>query len=78
LALCILGMDFLIYFLFQWMYGDKQGAIAKKVAAQRRALAEESGRPYLVRSNQGSAVTQRRVRKIRERMRMVEGARRSA
>ena len=78
LVLCIVGMDVLIYFLFQWMYGEKQAEIAKKVAAQRRAIAQQDGGPFLVYSNKGGAVTQERIRKIRERMGVVEGARRSA
>ena len=78
LALCIVGIDVLIYFLFQWMYGEKQAEIVKKVAAQRRAMAQQGGGPFLVHSNKGGAVTQERIRKIRERMGVVEGARRSA
>jgi len=75
LALCILGADVLIYFLFQWMYGERRAAIAKKVAAQRQAIErerEESQRqqagPFLVHSKKAGPATQERVKKIRERM----------
>jgi len=78
LTLAIIGVDFLIYFLFQWMYGDKRAAIVKKVAAQRRAIEEEAVRPFLARSPRVGAVTRERERKIRERMGGGAGERRLA
>jgi hypothetical protein len=76
LALCIVGADFLLYFLFQWMYGEKRAKLAKKVAAQRRAMElerqqaqKQQAGPFLVHPGKGGAVTQERMRKIRERMR---------
>jgi hypothetical protein len=50
LALCILGLDFMIYMLFQWTYGEKRRAIARKVAAHRKAFEEQSPRPFLVQT----------------------------
>jgi hypothetical protein len=50
LALCILGIDFMIYMLFQWTYGEKRRAIARQVAAYRKAREEQSARPFLVHS----------------------------
>lgn len=41
LAICILGCDFLLYVLFQWVYGEKHRKHARRVAARaekRRAL----------------------------------------
>ena len=83
LALCLLGVDVLIYILFQWMYGERRAAIAKKVAAQRLAIArerEESQRqkagPFLVHSKKAGPATQERVKKIRERMGKRAGAER--
>ena len=40
LAFCILGIDFLLYVLFQWIYGEKYRKHARRVAARekRRAL----------------------------------------
>jgi hypothetical protein len=32
LAFCILGCDFLLYVLFQWMYGEKHGKRARRLA----------------------------------------------
>lgn len=43
-ALCILGLDFMIYVLFKFLYGDRRSVIARRVAAQREAArAEASG-----------------------------------
>lgn len=52
LTLCILGLDFMIYVLFKWTYGEKRHAIARKVAAYRKAFEEESPRPFLVHSQE--------------------------
>jgi hypothetical protein len=51
LTICILGIDFMIYVLFQWACGDKRTAVARQVALSRKALNEESARPYLVASH---------------------------
>ena len=77
IALCVVGADLLLYFLFQWMYGEKRAAIAKKVAAQRQAIERErtdalrqQAGPFLVHSSAAGPLTQNRLRKIRERMGM--------
>jgi hypothetical protein len=36
LAICILSCDFLLYFLFQWVYGEKHKNHARRVAARRQ------------------------------------------
>jgi len=35
LAFCILSCDFLLYVLFQWIYGEKHKNHARRVAARR-------------------------------------------
>jgi hypothetical protein len=35
LAFCILGCDFLLYVLFQWIYGEKHRKHARRVATRR-------------------------------------------
>jgi hypothetical protein len=50
LIICILGIDFMIYVLFQWIFGDKRKTIARQVALTRQTLSEQSLRPYLVAS----------------------------
>lgn len=47
LTLCILGIDFLAYVLFQWTFGDKRRALQCKIEAQRRTMKEAPG-PVLV------------------------------
>jgi hypothetical protein len=52
LAFAILGCDFLLYVLFQWIYGEKHRNHARRVAARekRRALsAKQAGHPRVLR-----------------------------
>jgi hypothetical protein len=49
-AFCILGVDFMVYVLFQWTYGDKRRSIARQVAAHRKMLDAQPRRPFLVPS----------------------------
>jgi Flp pilus assembly protein TadB len=52
LAFAILGCDFLLYALFQWIYGEKYRDHARRVAARRekrRALsAKQSDHPRVL------------------------------
>lgn len=68
LTLCIVGVDFLIYVLFQWTYGDKRAAMQRKLAAQREAMKQQAAKPFLVSSQRGRPETQARLQKIRARM----------
>jgi len=36
LAFCILSCDFLLYVLFQWIYGEKHRKYARHVAARQK------------------------------------------
>jgi hypothetical protein len=47
-ALCILGLDFMIYVLFKLTYGEKRSVIARRVAEQRKAAQLESSGLFLV------------------------------
>jgi hypothetical protein len=42
LALCILGLDFMIYVLFKLFFSDRRSVIARRVAAQREAARAEA------------------------------------
>lgn len=68
ITLGILGLDFLIFVLFQWTFGDKRRAVQKKLQAFRQAQQQAAGRPYLVSSHKPGLVTQERLLKVRERM----------
>jgi len=51
LAFCILSCDFLLYVLFQWIYGEKRRNHARRNAArrkQRHSLSTETGGPRIV------------------------------
>lgn len=68
IAVCVLGIDFLIYVLFQWTFADKRQALQKKLAQQRQGLHTEQARPFLVSSRKVGPQTQARLQKVRERM----------
>jgi hypothetical protein len=58
LGLCILGLDFMIYVLFQWTYGDRRNQMARKLAAYRSSMKEQAPRPFVVRSENGAVRAQ--------------------
>jgi hypothetical protein len=50
MALCILGLDFVIYVVFHRIYGDKRSAVARQVAAFKEQSSNHSGvnkRPFM-------------------------------
>ncbi len=54
LTMSILALDFLVYFLFQWTYGDRRKSLSKKIAASRATLSssqQPSPKPFLVSSD---------------------------
>jgi hypothetical protein len=54
LALCILGLDFMIYAFFRWTFGEKRDVIARQLAARKNALKEQSQRPFLLASQKAA------------------------
>jgi hypothetical protein len=67
-AVCVVGMDFLIFALFQWTYGERRQTTAKKLAAQRTAMKADKARPFVVVSRKCGPVTQARLQRVRARM----------
>ena len=65
--ICILGIDFMIYVFFQWVYGDKRSAIARQVADCRKTLNEESSRPFVVNSQDAANLAKRSEQTANER-----------
>jgi hypothetical protein len=45
LAFCILGLDFMIYSFFRWIYGDKRAKVERQLAARRTRLDERAEGP---------------------------------
>ena len=61
-GLCVIGSDLLIYFLFQWMYGENRAAIARRVASRRRAIdQQQQGGLFLVHSRKTARLTHERI-----------------
>ena len=57
-ALCILGLDFMIYVLFKFLYGDRRRLIARRVAEQRKAALNEASGLFLVPAKKTSPLPQ--------------------
>ena len=49
ITLCVLGCDFLIYFLYQWALGERRRTLMRKAASRQRAeaLANRQPRPMV-------------------------------
>ena len=54
LAICILGCDFLLYFLFQWTYGEKRRGLSRRSRARKGAANQPDARPFLISSRRGA------------------------
>ncbi len=54
LAICILGCDILLYFLFQWTYGERRRGLARRSAAPSGAVQQPDTRPFLIASRGGA------------------------
>jgi hypothetical protein len=50
LALCILGCDFLLYFLYQWTYGERHRGLSRRSRAPKIATNQPDSRTFLVTS----------------------------
>ena len=61
LATCILSCDFLLYFLYQWTYGEKRRGLARR-REHKDKLVEANSRPFLITPSGNS--TQPNVRSI--------------
>lgn len=66
LAACILSCDFLLFFLYQWTYGEKRRKLTRS-RAPNGPLLEANPRPFLVTPPEQSTVSKSRgvPRKLR-------------
>jgi hypothetical protein len=55
LAFCILGCDFLLYFLFQWTYGERRRGLTRRSSAPKGAMNQPDARPFLIASRKGAS-----------------------
>ena len=67
LAICILGCDFLLYFLYQWTYGDRRRGLARRSAAPRSAMNQPDTRPFLVSSRKSAVGGVQHLQSMRQR-----------
>lgn len=45
LAICILGCDALLYFLFQWTYGEKRRGLVPRIGSRHRTANPQKSQP---------------------------------
>jgi hypothetical protein len=67
LAICILGCDFLLYFLYQWTYGEKRRGLSKKSRAPKTIVEGQNVQPFLVAFGRATAGQQRSLHVMRGR-----------
>lgn len=65
LAFCILGCDFLLYFLFQWTYGERRRGLARRSTAPKGAMNQPDARPFLIASRKGASGRERQLQNAR-------------
>jgi hypothetical protein len=67
LAFCILGCDFLLYFLYQWTYGEKRRGLSRRSRAPKSAMNQPDARPFLVASRKSTLGGAQRLQSMRQR-----------
>jgi hypothetical protein len=67
LAFCILGCDFLLYFLYQWTYGERRRGLSRRPLAPKTAMNQPDARPFLVASRKGAVEGVQRLHSSRRR-----------
>ncbi|HEV3420829.1 MAG TPA: hypothetical protein VG075_11030 [Candidatus Acidoferrum sp.] len=72
LALCVLGLDFMIYVLFKLLYGDRRSVIARRVAEQRKIAQAEAAGLFLVPAKKTVPVRQESDRSAGQRVSRTE------
>jgi|SRR5580700_8561358 hypothetical protein len=59
IAICVLGLDFMIFVLFQWLYGEKNRNRFRRSAARRHAAHSQSPLYYVSSRNNSQKSTAR-------------------
>lgn len=67
LALCIIGCDFLLYFLYQWTYGERRRGLSRRSRAPKTAMDQPDARPFLVASSKSATGGVQRFQRVRQR-----------
>jgi hypothetical protein len=72
LAICVLGLDFMIFVLFQWLYGEKNRNRFRRSATRRHAAHSQTPLYYVSsRSNSQRSTARADWRAIHSRPRIV-------
>jgi hypothetical protein len=72
LAICVLGLDFMIFVLFQWLYGEKNRNRFRRSAARRHAAHSQTPLYYVAsRGNSQRTVNRTHLHAIPGRPRIV-------
>jgi hypothetical protein len=66
LALCIVGCDFLLYFLYQWTYGERRRGLSRRSRTPKGAVNQPDHRPFLVSSRRSATRSVQRVQMMRQ------------
>ena len=67
LAFCIIGCDFLLYFLFQWTYGEKRRGLSRRSRTPMSSMNQPDARPFLVASRKSATGGVQRLQSSRRR-----------
>jgi hypothetical protein len=67
LAFCILGCDFILYFLFQWTYGEKRRGLSRRTRKPMSPLNQPDARPFLIASRKTATGGVQRLQTTRRR-----------
>jgi hypothetical protein len=59
IAICVLGLDFMIFVLFQWLYGENNRNRFRRSAARRHAAHSQSPLYYVSSRNNSQKSTAR-------------------
>jgi len=62
MAICILGCDFMLYVLFQWLYGEKHRKHVRKSRASNQPLRMQARQPYVIKTEKLEAEAEERAK----------------
>src|SRR5208282_2128505 len=68
LAICILGCDFLLYFLYQWTYGEKRRGLSRRSVRPKISAGQPDARPFLIAARKSAIKGRHRLESARPRV----------
>jgi hypothetical protein len=64
LAICILGCDFLLYFLYQWTYGERRRGLSRRSPSRKAIFDQPNAQPFPVSSGKREAEQRQSLRVV--------------